>query len=252
MTVWGVDAAEIAASWGVPLVELHDRLTSTNDRAIELVQAGAPAPAVVLADEQRQGRGRRGKHWHSPPGVGVWLSVLLRTTASPSLPLRVGLAVSRALELWEPADRRLSLKWPNDLWIDDLKVGGVLCEQQQGHCVVGVGLDVTQGREEFPEEIRGHCTSLRGAGWSVPSRLALAGAVATSIIGIAADEPLSEDERTAWHARDAFRGRRVRVQAGDRVHEGRAIGLTPGGALQIEADNGARHSVVAGSVDVVG
>src|SRR5215213_11363204 len=113
----------------------------------ELAERGADAGTMVIASEQLQGRGSRGRPWHSPPG-GLWLSALYRPSSTGGLELlsvRVGLAVARALDPHVPSPVRL--KWPNDLMLDGRKLGGILCEARWqgatlGWVAVGVGLNV--------------------------------------------------------------------------------------------------------------
>ena len=125
----------------------YERVASTMDLVHELAERGAEAGSMVVATEQLQGRGSRGRPWHSPPG-GLWLSALYRPPSTGGLELlsvRVGLAVARALDPYVPTPVRL--KWPNDLMHDGRKLGGILCEARWqgaalGWIAVGVGLNV--------------------------------------------------------------------------------------------------------------
>ena len=127
-----------------------------------LAEQGAEQGTVVVAGEQLEGRGSRGRPWHSPPG-GLWLSALFRPASAGGaevMSLRVGLALARALDRVVTA--RIRIKWPNDLMLGDRKVGGVLCEARwQGTTLAwvaaGIGLNV---RNPIPEELRGVATSL--------------------------------------------------------------------------------------------
>src|SRR3954453_20018300 len=128
----------------------------------ELAERGAEAGSMVVATEQLQGRGSRGRPWHSPPG-GLWLSALYRPPSTGGLELlsvRVGLAVARALDPHMPTPVRL--KWPNDLMLDGRKLGGILCEARWqggalGWIAVGLGINV---RNPVPDELRDSAVSL--------------------------------------------------------------------------------------------
>ncbi|HEX2188449.1 MAG TPA: biotin--[acetyl-CoA-carboxylase] ligase, partial [Longimicrobiaceae bacterium] len=123
----GRTAAELAREWGIPGLHLFRRVGSSNDVARALADAGAPAGTAVLAEEQVAGRGRGGKLWSSPPGLGIWLSVVLRprALAAPGLlPLRVGLAAAAALDPFARPGR-VEVKWPNDLQVAGRKLGGI-------------------------------------------------------------------------------------------------------------------------------
>jgi BirA family biotin operon repressor/biotin-[acetyl-CoA-carboxylase] ligase len=149
VTYDGLDPAALAALTGAPHVALHDTVPSTLDLAHRLGEAGVPGGAIVLADEQRSGRGRAGRQWVSPRGAGIWLTVLLRPREAPvggALAIRAALAVRQALGVAAPAALP-QLKWPNDLVRDGRKVGGILCEarwigDRLGWVGVGIGLNV--------------------------------------------------------------------------------------------------------------
>ncbi|MBX6363022.1 MAG: biotin--[acetyl-CoA-carboxylase] ligase, partial [Gemmatimonadetes bacterium] len=208
-------------AWGVPRLLVFATLDSTNDTARRLAETGAPAGTVVLADEQRRGRGQHGRSWHAPAGKGLLLSVLLRPdedgAGAPSiLPIRVGLAVAQAVEAATGIDVRL--KWPNDLLVGGRKLAGILCEGVRGGAgaqsvVVGVGINVDQDLHELPPCIDPPATSLRLAAGRPVARAPLAGEVVRAILATAphATRPLAPHERAAFEARAALRGRPVRV-----------------------------------------
>ena len=143
-------------------VHYFERVTSTMDVLHELAASGAGEGTAVIAGEQLEGRGSRGRSWHSPPG-GLWLSVLFRPAVIEGLEvmsLRAGLAVAEAVQ--SMTLKPLHLKWPNDLMLDERKVGGVLCEARWqgdslGWIAVGVGMNI---RNRVPEELSSVAVSL--------------------------------------------------------------------------------------------
>ncbi len=150
------------------VLEYSERVSSTNDVILDLATRGAPHGTVCLADEQSAGRGRRGYGWFSPPGCGIWASVLLRPRLSaartPPLTLCTAAAVARALET--AAGVTVQIKWPNDLLMRDRKVAGILAETRvvandEPVIVVGMGINVNHTRDLFPDEISASATSLR-------------------------------------------------------------------------------------------
>src|SRR6266550_6452358 len=203
------------------------RTDSTNERAKDLAVAGAPGGLVVTADEQTAGRGRRGHAWFAPPGSCLLYSSLLRpfsASEAPLLPLAVPVAVCEAAEAVAPV--RCRVKWPNDLWIDERKVAGVLVEARpdEGWAVIGVGLNVAIAEDEFPPELRETATSLlptEAEGGRSPAgapgvRRAL-GALNESLgrwVG-ASDEGVLD----AYRARDALCGKRISWEGGEGVAE---------------------------------
>ncbi|HVE97895.1 MAG TPA: biotin--[acetyl-CoA-carboxylase] ligase [Mycobacteriales bacterium] len=140
-------------------VQVLGSTSSTNDVVADAARAGAGEGLVVVADEQRAGRGRLDRSWVSPPRAGLTLSVLLRPAVVPErwpwLPLVAGVAAARSLGAVSGLDVRL--KWPNDLLVRGAKVGGLLAEVTAGAVVVGLGVNVTTTRQELP---RADATSL--------------------------------------------------------------------------------------------
>ncbi len=148
-----------------------DEVPSTNSQVATLAQQGAPHGTVVVAETQTAGRGRLGRHWHSPPGKNLYCSLLLRTMPGHDqqalwlswIPLIAALAVNRSVQV--TANLKPTVKWPNDILIGHRKLGGILCESSglgTSHAVVivGIGLNVNIRREDFPEDLRELATSL--------------------------------------------------------------------------------------------
>ena len=219
---------------------VHWRLTdSTNERARELALAGAPHGTLVTADEQTAGRGRQGRSWVAPARSAVTMSVVLRDLDErhAAIPLAAAVAVCEALA---PLDGRI--KWPNDVWVDRRKVSGILVEgrPQEAWAVLGLGVNVTTAREEFPPELRETATSLRLAGDDRGVEEVLAAVLAALDARLA--QPAAE-VLTALRERDALRGERVRWRDG----EGWAAGIDDSGALIVETDTG-RVTLDAGEV----
>jgi BirA family biotin operon repressor/biotin-[acetyl-CoA-carboxylase] ligase len=140
--------------------------SSTNDLAHEMALQGEEEGTVIIAEEQLKGRGTKGRKWYSTRGKGIYFSVILRPRKRnlSLLPLAMGLAVRDAL--LETAGIAVRLKWPNDLVYAGRKLGGILCEasfrgNDVGHVVLGIGLNLTHARDEFPEEFRNRATSLQ-------------------------------------------------------------------------------------------
>jgi BirA family biotin operon repressor/biotin-[acetyl-CoA-carboxylase] ligase len=230
----------------------HRLIDSTNERAKELAIAGAPGGLVVTADEQTSGRGRRGNPWFAPPGSCLLYSGLVRPFAAhqaPLLPLAVPLAVCEAAEAVAPV--RCQVKWPNDIWIDERKVSGVLVEARpdEGWAVVGVGLNVAITEDEFPPELRGTAISLlpTEAEGGLPSGGAPGVRRALSALNEALGRWLEagDDEvLSAYRARDALSGRRISWDGG----EGIAEEIDERGHLVVKKADGERSALGAGEV----
>ena len=223
----------------------HLRVTdSTNERARELAQAGAPSGTVVTADEQTSGRGRHGRAWAAPPGKALLYSAILRDLDERHglLPLAVPLAVCEAIESVAPLSCRV--KWPNDVWIEECKVAGVLIEARPADwAVIGVGVNVAIEPGEFPSELRWPATSV-GHGATVTQTLTALNAALSDWVARPPDETLA-----AYRERDALRDREVGwVGKGER--SGVARGIDESGNLIVETDGGERIALGSGEVSL--
>jgi len=230
----------------VALVEAYPRIGSTNDRAMELASTGDGELAVVIADEQTAGRGRRGARWHSPPGSGLWMSIVLPASRpAPHASLLVGLAVAEAIEAVAAAVR-VGIKWPNDLMIRGGKVGGILCESAGSAVVAGIGINLRALGTTPAMSLAYRATSLEAECGKLLSAADLAG----SIVGQLKARPLALDSSTAGAltARDALLGTQVDTEEHG---AGVARGIDSSGALVLERPDGSRVTVMAGSVRVL-
>jgi BirA family biotin operon repressor/biotin-[acetyl-CoA-carboxylase] ligase len=242
-----VDSPPAAAGFGAP--RRHYRtVDSTNERARALAGAGAPHGTVVTAAEQTAGRGRLGRTWTAPPGKALLCSAILRplTRRASLLPLAVPLAVCEAVESLAPV--RCAVKWPNDVWLEERKLAGVLIEARprEEWAVIGVGLNVAIEPGEFPEELRETATSV-GAG-SVEEALR---ALCTALERWVAADP--EQVLEAYRGRDALRGREISWQGGGSASpsgSGVAAGIADDGNLLVEPASGERLSLGAGDVSL--
>ncbi|MDQ3759191.1 MAG: biotin--[acetyl-CoA-carboxylase] ligase [Actinomycetota bacterium] len=236
-----------APSFDGPTV--HHRLTdSTNDRARELALAGAPSGTVVVAAEQTAGRGRTGRRWSAPAGAALLCSAILRPLEAHHslLPLAVPLAVCDATE--ELAPVQCQVKWPNDVWLGERKLAGVLIEARPPEwAVMGVGLNLSIPDKAFPEDLRWPATSLgHGIG---PSEALQALRVALGRWAGARPEEVV----AAFAERDALKGRDVGWEAAGGIHAvgaGRAEGVDSRGNLVVVTDAGERLSLGAGEVSL--
>ncbi|HEY3552143.1 MAG TPA: biotin--[acetyl-CoA-carboxylase] ligase, partial [Solirubrobacterales bacterium] len=180
------------------------RTDSTNSRARELAAAGAPHGTVVTAAEQTAGRGRQGRTWTAPPNKALLYSAIVRPLEEHHmmLPLAVPLAVCEAAEQLNP-DLDCKVKWPNDIHVEGRKLAGVLIEArpQDGWAVIGVGMNLSIKRDEFPEELRETATSLQEV--RIDSARAALNARLARWLDADADEVL-----VSWRERDALLGRK--------------------------------------------
>jgi BirA family transcriptional regulator, biotin operon repressor / biotin---[acetyl-CoA-carboxylase] ligase len=226
----------------------HFRLTgSTNDEARALAEAGAPSGAVVTADEQDAGRGRHGRRWSAPAGSALLCSAVLHPLGAGHslLPLAVPLAVCGAIEALAPV--RCAVKWPNDVWIDERKVAGVLIEARPPEwAVIGVGVNLSVGDDEFPRALRWPATSVGHGAEPEDALDAL-----TDALSRWADAD-ADAIVAAFTERDALRGREVSWEgAGDHgAGTGVAAGIDARGDLLVQRSDGEPVALGSGEVSL--
>jgi BirA family biotin operon repressor/biotin-[acetyl-CoA-carboxylase] ligase len=259
LTHWEGEPVEVWRTlWGVPRLEIHDLLGSTNDQAKSLSLAGSPPWSLILAEAQEQGRGRGGKSWFSPGGVGLWFSLLIPGAGvdwSALLPLRVGMAVARGCQGVLGAagvdGSAVTLKWPNDLLVKGKKVGGVLCETGMGgQFVAGVGINVGVDEGGFPESLQRSAGSLQDPTGVPLPRGVLLGELLRELrrAGERTGEILGPEELVEFTTRDVLKGLRVDSEV---AGVGIARGLSETGSLLLEVDSGGIVEVRAGSINVI-
>ena len=156
-----------------PITVYHyTSLESTNSEAVRLARNGSSDWTVIFADEQKKGRGRYAREWYSPPGLGLYFSIILRPAIDLKLinliNLRTAWIIAQMInrELSGQANIEIRLKWPNDVLVNEKKISGILVEseifnRQLNYLVVGIGINLNHTPQEFPPEIRSLATSLR-------------------------------------------------------------------------------------------
>ncbi|MBN98982.1 MAG: biotin--[acetyl-CoA-carboxylase] ligase [Gemmatimonadetes bacterium] len=235
-------------------VQIYQEVDSTNDEVRQLAEQGAPEGSLVIAEGQRAGRGRRGRNWHSPPGTGLWCSLLAYPHAQTSLgflTLLFGVAIARAIRLHCGACA--VLKWPNDILLGGRKVAGILCELHAtaagpAPLVAGFGINVNQ--EDFPLELRASATSIYLHTAQKFQRAALLKRLLREIeqdylCAAAGGEELIMDQARSF---SSTLGRFVRVETDERKMGGYAVDLDASGALILADEGGVRRAVHAGDV----
>ena len=234
---------------GFGLPRRHFRVTdSTNERARELALGGAPGGTVVTAEEQTSGRGRRGRGWAAPPGKALLYSAILCPLGREHvlLPLAVPLAVCEAVEALASLECRV--KWPNDVWIAERKVAGVLLEARPPDwAVIGIGLNLTVEPAEFPPDLRWPATSI-GQGATTTAALGSLNQRLERWVDAAPGRVLEE-----FAARDALRGREIHWEGAGAdcpSGAGRAEGIDDLGNLLVTTEDGRRLSLGAGEVQL--
>jgi BirA family biotin operon repressor/biotin-[acetyl-CoA-carboxylase] ligase len=226
------------------VLEIHDCLDSTNNRAKALAAAGAPHGLTVIADSQTGGRGRRGRSFFSPGHTGVYMTCVLRPECPAEkaglLTSLAAVATARAVEKTASAD--IKIKWVNDLYLNGKKICGILSEAgpvtgngKPDYAVMGIG--VNAGRMDFPPELRDIATSIGNETGRDPDRNRL---IAEILNGL--DELWGDLETGAFleesRRRSNVIGRTVTVIESGRSYPARALDIDGQGRLVIETGEG--------------
>ncbi len=232
-----------------------DTIDSTNTRAKELAAQGAPHGTVLVADRQTGGRGRMGRSFHSPGGVGVYMSVLLRLKCQPQelMHLTCAAAVAACDAVEQAAGIRPGIKWTNDLVVGQRKIAGILTElvllPGEVCAVIGIGINCRQQEEDFPAEIRDMAGSLAMVTGKEISTAAVAAALMTAFSALPGDaEAMLERYR-----RDCITlGRDISLVRGDEIRHGHALSIDAEGGLVVRFPDGHQETVRSGEVSIRG
>lgn len=229
--------------------QYHDSVDSTNDTAKQWLQSGAPSGAVVLADEQKKGRGRKGRTWYTPPNVALAVSVILKPT--PDYLSRIN--IIGALSVYDLAEHvgcaSIGIKWPNDVQINGKKVCGILPEVVWNGdvlegVILGIGINV---RNDFSHtELMHQATTLESEVGHSLNRADLINYLMQRI-DYWHDRITSDEVFTTWKARLNMLGKHIVVDG----IAGQAIDVDPDCTLRILNDAGQAQQVFAGDVFVV-
>ncbi len=240
-------------------IQVFQETTSTNDVVEKLARDGVHEGAVVFAESQSRGRGRRGRKWVSPAQKGLWFSILLRPPLHPAQATQLTIASATALRRAIHAETALdaSIKWPNDILIRGRKTAGILSElkaelDQIKYVILGIGVDVNLNSADFPPELRKQATSLKAE---------LGRAVVRADLAVAILRELDRDYSRVcrgqfaalaaeWEEHCETLGHEVIIQLAERQVQGRAETLAEDGALLVRSDHGHLERIVGGDITV--
>jgi BirA family biotin operon repressor/biotin-[acetyl-CoA-carboxylase] ligase len=260
LTAWEIQAGLGTEQLGKK-VHAFPNVDSTNTVAFRLAMNGAQEGEVVVVESQAAGKGRMGRRWESPPGVNIYLSIILRPPFPPNkMPLiTLMTAVACAESIEEVTGVLPSIKWPNDLLIGEKKLGGILTEadlelDRINFVVVGIGINVNMPRSAFPPSIRDTATSLQEALGKQVSRVTLIQALFRrfELWYKRFKEDRGEEIRRRWEELSQIRGKEVAMAFMGEMVQGMALEIDADGALLVQEAGGAVKRIVAGDVHVRG
>ena len=242
-------------------IHYFDSTGSTNTEAKRLAAAGAPHGAVLIAGHQTGGRGRMGRSFHSPAGLGIYLSVILRPDCGPAelMHLTCAAAVAMCDAVEAAAGIRPGIKWTNDLVYGKRKLGGILTELSLNgdgtvnYAVIGIGINCRHTLDDFPEELRDMAGSLSMV-TDIPVDTAKVAAAMIEALHAMDQRLLSEKAAIMdrYRADCVTIGQEVSVHRFEEVRHGTAVDVDNDGALLVRFGDGHTETVAAGEVSIRG
>ena len=238
-----------------------EELNSTNLRIKAMAKAGAPHGTVLIADRQTGGMGRMGRNFHSPGGVGIYMSILLRPNCSPVelMHLTCATAVAMCDAVEKAAGFRPGIKWTNDLVSGKRKLGGILTELgltpkgMVDYAIIGIGINCCQQISDFAPDIQNIAGSLSMVIEKAVDRSKVAAAMMEALHTMS-DTLLTEKSAMleSYRADCITVGQDISLVRGDEVRHGHAVDVDEAGALIVRFPDGHLEAVNSGEVSVRG
>lgn len=236
----------------------YDVIGSTNDQAKTLIRQGAPHGTVLIADRQLGGRGRMGRSFASPAGMGVYMSVILRLKTPPDqlMHLTCAAAVAACNAVEKAAGFRPGIKWTNDLVFGGRKLAGILTElvitPGETAAIIGIGINCAQTEADFPEEIRGFAGSLSMASGRSVDRARVAAALIEAFCEMAGHLDGKQEMLDAYRRDCITLGKEISLVKPGEIRHGIALDIDGNGALLVEFPDKHTEAVSAGEVSIRG
>lgn len=247
-------------------VIVEDSVTSTNDLLKNLASEGAPEGTVIIADRQTRGKGRRGRSFESPSGTGIYLSYLLRPSAAPSDVTHVTAcsAVCVHNAILDACGVETSIKWVNDLVIDNKKICGILTEMNLesesfsvDSIIVGIGINVNGPSDIFPPEVRKVAGSIESVTGTHCDRARIAASLISEMDKMA--DRLTKDTSSyleTYSSSCITLGKEISIvslpDSNEIPRHGTAIAVNPDYTLKVRLDDGTVTDIKSGEVSVRG
>lgn len=238
-----------------------DSIGSTNDEAKRMAHAGAPHGTVLIADHQTGGHGRLGRSFHSPEGVGIYLSIILRPDCRPKelMHLTCATAVAMCNAVENAVGLRPGIKWTNDLVHSKRKLGGILTglgltpKGMVDYAIIGIGINCCQTPGDFPAEIQDMACSLAMVTGRVIDRAKVTAAMMEALWQMDAGLLTEKAKMIEQYRRSCITlGQDVALVRGDKKRYGKALDIDNDGALIVQFASGAVETVNSGEISVRG
>lgn len=242
-------------------IQFFETITSTNDVLKQMALQGAPEGTVLVADSQSGGRGRLGRTFLSPSGVGIYLSVLLRPACMPGelMHLTCGSALAACNAIEQTAGFRPGVKWTNDIVYRKKKLAGILTElglNQDGstaYAIIGIGINCNQKPEDFPPELREIAGSLKMVSGREIDRALVAAKMIEGFYEMNRELLQKKSQMISDYRKDCITlGQEISVVRNGFNRHGKALDVDEDGALLVAYEDGSMETVNSGEVSVRG
>ena len=242
-------------------IQFFDTITSTNDVLKQLALQGAPEGTTLVADCQTGGRGRMGRTFLSPSGVGIYLSVLLRPNCKPTelMHLTCASATAACSAIEQTSGFRPGVKWTNDIVYNKRKLAGILTElglNQDGttaYAIIGIGFNCNQQLRDFPDAIQDVAGSLKMVTGEETDRALLAAKMIEALYQMNRELLSDRAGILARYRQDCITlGQEISLVRGDEIRHGKALDVDENGALVVRYEDGTIEAVNSGEVSVRG
>ncbi|MDR1961325.1 MAG: biotin--[acetyl-CoA-carboxylase] ligase [Gracilibacteraceae bacterium] len=251
-------ASLLRGSAGICRFHHYPVVDSTNIRLKEMAENGAPEGTVILADSQSQGKGCEGRPFFSPPGTGVYMSVLLRSIhplpQASLVTVAAAVAVSQAIE--DVCALETRIKWVNDIFLGSKKVVGILTEsslyhesEQSDYAVLGIGINIFRPPAGFPDDLRGvaGCLYEREQDWDVRSALV---AEVLNKFFVYFEDLSDKSFISEYRRRSNILGRSIICREGEKSYAAQALDIDQDGGLVVRLEDGSVRTLSSGEVRI--
>lgn len=239
-------------------INVYKTIGSTNQEAKKLALEGAKAGTVIISEEQTQGRGRMGRTFYSPPRSGIYLSLVLRPRVNPNeamlLTTGASVGVRRAIKKVTGIDTQI--KWVNDLYLNDLKIAGILTEAvtnfengQFEFVIIGIGVNFKEPDEAFPEELKEIAGALFDKKPDALTRNRLAAEIINEVLEICTDLG-NRDFLSEYKAHSLVLGKPIRVLRQEKWETAIAMNINDDGGLVIKNESGKIETLNSGEISI--
>jgi len=238
----------------------YKSVSSTNDLAKVLANEGKPEGTIILAEEQKQGRGKWNRHWISPGGEGIWMSMILKPRLSSSelalMTLMTAVAIVKALRNY--LGLKAKIKWPNDILVRGKKIAGILTEMKEEKykvkfVIIGIGLNTHLDLNKLPRGLKGCVTSVKQEFSHRFSREKLMGEIIKEISHYYSlfKKGGFSIIREEWKSYSSILGRQIETKHLGKKVFGQAIGLSETGSLLLRRDTGVIEEVFGSDIHII-